>query len=370
MLEPKHLVSLDERLALIDAFAASKVRHVKLARAEAELLSRIRVPASANFVFLYGPSGVGKSTLIARIVEIVESDYSREMADVASFTPILPISAPASTSVFDWREFYREGLKALKEPLALNAKLRGRPQTINEAREAFIDSLQTHGTKVVVIDESGHIMTGVSDNRLETQLDVFKTISEKTGVLFVFAGTYQILKLRNLNAQLGRRSRDVHFERYTDQAVDYADFRDALAALLSKMPIPVEDGIVGHVEAFYLRTCGLIGRLKDWLTRALSEALIAGSELGYEHLEREMPSLLSLMVASTELEEADSLLTEHPGLELELRDKLGFGLSAAERAAVIEARQVPEVPAPKPAKKASRRVGVRQATRDRRGVPA
>jgi energy-coupling factor transporter ATP-binding protein EcfA2 len=367
------VLSLDERQALIDTFTRTKIRHAKLSAVEIRLLSVIRVPASANFIFFYGPSGVGKSTLLALIVATLERDDAEAMAGNPSYMPVICFAAPASNIQFDWVEFYTKGLKELHEPVATPKanRLKSRKLTNNEAREDFIAALGTHGTKVVIVDEADHIKSGVSDSRLHMQLNVFKSISAETGALFVFAGTYETLKLRNLNAQLGRRSRDVHFARYTDGVDDYADYRDSLAKLLARLPVEIADDLLAEIETLYLRTCGLVGTLKDSLTRAMSEALQEGSPLRWEHVEREIPPRAAAVVAAIALSEAEEQLAEDIGLELELRRHLGFGLSAADRAVVNEAT-TPIDDLPEQEAKGKRRpaVGRRKARLERREVPA
>src|SRR5207249_6305769 len=68
---------------------------------------------------------------------------------------------------------------------------------------------------VVFVDEAQHIARIASGRRLSDQLDVIKSIANRTQTVHVLLGTYELLAFRNLSAQLSRRSVDVHFARYS-----------------------------------------------------------------------------------------------------------------------------------------------------------
>ena len=347
--------TFSEQQSLIETFKGRRVRHSALNEAEARLLSIARAPAGANFIWLFGPSGVGKSTLIAQAVAALTGDYHEEMLEDPSMRPVIAVSAPASSTVFDWVEFYRVCLEELREPIATDLAARSRLGTTNQARARLARSLKQHSTRIVIVDEAAHIKAGVSDQRLESQLNVFKSLSEESGVLFVLAGTYDILPLRDVNPQLGRRGRDVHFRRYRPDGDDYASFRDAVLGLLARLPIDYDRAIEHEIETLYLRSCGCVGRLKDWLTRALSVALEDGSALTFRHLEQELPALSLLLAAAKEVAEAEDQLRDTTLLDLEIRQHLGLGLTDEEHALVDQAT-TPE-PQPTPGKTARTKRG-------------
>lgn len=339
-----------EQQSLIETFMSRTIRHPALDRAEARLLSVARAPAGANIIFLFGPSGVGKSTLITRAVAALSADYREAMLADPSMRPVIAVDAPASSKVFDWVEFYRVGLEELREPIATDLSARSRLGSANQARARFARSLKQHSTRIVIVDEAAHIKAGISDERLESQLNLFKSLSLELDVLFVLAGTYDILPLRDVNPQLGRRGRDVHFRRYRPDGDEYASFRDAVLALLARLPIEHDRAIEREIETLYLRSCGCVGRLKDWLTRALSVALDEGQVLTFKHLEQELPALSLLRAAAEEVHVAEQALRESTLLDLEVRQFLGLGLTDEERVTVEQAT-TPEPP-PGPARTA------------------
>jgi hypothetical protein len=95
----------------------------------------------------------------------------------------------------------------------------------------------------------------------------------------VLVGTYDLLVFRNLSAQLSRRSIDIHFSRY--RAANEADmraFRSVLWSFQRNVPLEEEPDLLQHWKYCYERTIGCVGVLKDWLTRALAEAMEKGEK--------------------------------------------------------------------------------------------
>src|SRR4029434_2123935 len=66
----------------------------------------------------------------------------------------------------------------------------------------------------ILIDEAQHLARIGSGRRVSDQLDVIKSLANRTKTVHVLIGTYELLAFRNLSAQLSRRSIDIHFPRY------------------------------------------------------------------------------------------------------------------------------------------------------------
>jgi hypothetical protein len=116
-----------------------------------------------------------------------------------------------------------------------------------------------------------------SGRRLLDQLDVIKSIANRTQTVHVLYGTYDLLAFRNLNGQLSRRSIDVHFPRYrTDFADDRQAFIGVLRSLAQQLPLAEPPDLAADWEFLYERSIGCVGVLKQWLIRALSAALRGG----------------------------------------------------------------------------------------------
>src|SRR5260370_38303885 len=78
---------------------------------------------------------------------------------------------------------------------------------------AVEQALRYRRPRAVLVDEAQHLPKMASGRRLLDQLDVIKSIANRTGTMHVLFGTYDLLAFRNLSGQLSRRSVDVHFSR-------------------------------------------------------------------------------------------------------------------------------------------------------------
>ena len=105
-------------------------------------------------------------------------------------------------------------------------------------------------------------------------MDNLKSLANMTNTVHVLIGTYDLLGLLNLSAQLSRRSIEIHFPRYRAELTsDLAEFQKLLRTLQRHLPFPKEPDLEGRYEYFYERSLGCTGMLKAWLNRALAAAL-------------------------------------------------------------------------------------------------
>jgi len=121
---------------------------------------------------------------------------------------------------------------------------------------------------------------------LKRRWDWLKSLSNTTGVLFVLAGAYPLLKFRLVSSQAARRGTDVHFPRYRlDNPSDCSAFQGALLALLKQACRAVSgreakaaelQPLMDHWPLFYRGCLGSVGVLKEWLVRTVAAALRKG----------------------------------------------------------------------------------------------
>jgi hypothetical protein len=95
---------------------------------------------------------------------------------------------------------------------------------------------------------------------------------------------------------------DLNFSRYDiADAADWSQFQSALYTFAQQLPIE-GDLLLANAEWVYARSAGCIGTLKQWLTRALVDALDGGSsEIRREHLESKALSVQALIAIATEI---------------------------------------------------------------------
>ena len=280
------------RLTHFKAFAIS---HPLLQRVDTTLMRAIREPAGFSHVLVYGPSGVGKSTMMRQIAQRLNSAERGASPGGPSSVPVLLLETrPPDAASFHRADYYRTALKTLGEPFFERRVMvdieaeptwekKGRKTTrfqdSSELRHALEDAVRRHGVRAVILDEAQHLMHVGTGAKLLDQLDWIKSMSNVTEVLHILLGTYDLLAFRNLSGQSSRRSMDIHFARYQfQQEQDRRDFQGVLLALLQQVPLDVEvETLMQHWVYFYERSIGCVGILKDWLVRAVATALHDGS---------------------------------------------------------------------------------------------
>jgi len=96
-----------------------------------------------------------------------------------------------------------------------------------------------------LIDEAQHLFTLASGRRLEDQLNVLKSLANRSNTVHVLFGTYELFRVRNLSGQLSRRSIDIHFPRYdAAKASDRRTFARILQTFAEQMPLAESPDLV------------------------------------------------------------------------------------------------------------------------------
>jgi energy-coupling factor transporter ATP-binding protein EcfA2 len=359
--------------ARLKHFQDFTVAHPRLVDAKDRLLAAIRECAPNSVILVLGPTGVGKTTLRMRVEQILSAESLAALqADPASL-PVVSIEAVAPPSgSFNWRDHFRRMLYEMNEPL-IDQK---RKMESCDGDVRFMPGIKAHGEqyhyaveqalryrrpRAVLVDEAQHLAKMASGRRLLDQLDVIKSIANRTGTVHVLFGTYDLLAFRNLSGQLSRRSVDVHFCRYrAGDAEDRRTFLNVLGSFERQMPLPEPPELVANWEFLYERSIGCVGVLKEWLVRALAAALSRGaSKLTHRDLSAQALTISQCEKMLAEVTEGEARLTESDGARSRFR--LALGLPGIE---VDQGR----MSAPAPAQQ-RRMPGQRYAKRDPIGKP-
>ena len=240
-------------------------------------------------MFVFGPTGVGKTTLRLKAEQILTAELHAELEQDRGRLAVVSVEAVApESSSFSWRDHFKRLLLEMDEPLieykrdlqagfvGIRAPARPKPTT-GEYRYGVEQALRFRRPAAVMIDEAQHLAKIASGRRLLDQLDVIKSLANRTQAVHVLFGTYDLLAFRNLNGQLSRRSLDVHFPRYRAEcAADRRDFISVLRSFAQQLPLSDPPDLANDWEFLYERSIGCVGVLKQWLVRALSAALRRG----------------------------------------------------------------------------------------------
>lgn len=331
--------AVNERLAYFESFT---VAHPKLREVYEVLMRTISEPAGASFIFVYGASGVGKTTLRKRVEQKLIHKALPQLEVDRGRIPVVGIEAVAPESRnFNWKDYYTRALIALEEPLieykfdygvrgiyrdALGHLVVESKVVAPALRRALESTLRHRQPDVFFVDEGQHLAKMASGYKLQDQLDCLKSLANMTGTLHCLLGTYELLTFRNLSGQLSRRSVDIHFPRYRiDDSDDIQAFKSVLLTFQCQMPLEETPNLVPHWEYCYERTLGCIGILKNWLTRALKDALDEdATSVTLKHLERRAWSVAQCQRMLKEIQEGERQLTETEADIQNLRSALGM----------------------------------------------
>ena len=396
----KDVVTVDLKLELtskLTHFKEYAVSHPQLLQVDKVLMQAIQEPAGFAHVLIYGPSGVGKTTMIRQISRRLNEISPAASGDRSPYrhggsapVPLLLLETrPPDGGAFNRADYYRTALKLLGEPFyerrllvdidteqTIEKKGRSRTKATQfndspELRHALEAAMAKRGVRAVILDEAQHLMkvgSGASGGKLLDQLDWIKSMTNVTGVLHILIGTYELLNFRNLSGQASRRGLDLHFPRYLFQDErDRQDFQGVLLALLKQVPLTTDvPALMQQWCFFYERSIGCVGVLKDWLIRAVAATIHDGGET--LTLERLMEHALSL--SQCERMALDAIEGEQKlGYSESRRDHLWRLLqsgmtSTTVPVSVVDASSTEVVPPPakKPRKSASSKRSANSAT--------
>jgi len=177
----------------------------------------------------------------------------------------------------------------------------------------------------VIIDDAQHLGKVSGGWQLQNQVDCLKSLAEITETVHVLIGTYELLSLHNVSAQLIGRSFFIHFPRYGSTDEEIFQFKAVLSMIQDLLPFEEKtDVLLKHWEFCYERSLGCVGNLHRMLVRAVHSALWAGEKtLSEQYLERHALSEADCYLMMLEIYEGERECSFSPG-RAELRKMLGL----------------------------------------------
>jgi energy-coupling factor transporter ATP-binding protein EcfA2 len=356
-------------------FRILTVAHPVLLAAKDSLMAAINEAPAGSIVMVYGPTGVGKSTLRLKIQQLLTDQKLALMNTDHACVPFVSVEAAATDNGhFSWRDHYRRTLLALSEPMlehkiqpnwihmmhdSHSQHLLGPRSAAVELRHALESAILHRRPAAILVDEAQHLTRIASGRRLADQLEVIKSVSNCTQTIHILLGTYDLLALRQLNGQLVRRSLDIHFRRYSAESrQDLRVFKNVVLTFQERVPLDEPPDLLALWDLLYERSVGCIGVLKEWLDRALIAVLKEGcSTMSPRHLEATALSASQCEKIAIEAHEGEAQLSS--GDQVQPRLRVLLGLSAYS--------DTPPVRNPV-GRKRSVRVGRRNPRRDQVGV--
>lgn len=321
-----------------DYFASKVILHPHLQQVYAATLASIQRAAPGTLVFVFGPTGVGKTTVRRKLAAQLVQAALPALEQDPERIPVLELEVPSpELGRFDWRDYYQRSLAALQE-VRLHYHLHRRvyapeagqdgahqlPEgTRRELRLALETALRHRRPVAFLHDEAQHFKAVAGARQLLAQMDALKSLASLTETVLVLFGTYELLELTNLSGQLGRRSVDIHFPRYAPGATE---FKNVLWTFQRHLPLAKEPDLVGQSEYFYAQTAGCVGVLKEWLTRALDLALVKNAEtITSAHLQQSALAPPKRLQMAREIQEGEAYVRATQDAEAEIRRLLQAG---------------------------------------------
>jgi hypothetical protein len=193
--------------ARIHYFQTYTMAHPWLVTAREALLNAIHEVPPNSLILVLGPTGVGKTTLRAKIEQLLASELLSVLEVDRGRPPVVSVEciAPESGS-FSWRDHFRRLLLQMDEPLVEYKINPEAPVRIGDRVVRFMPGARAVGAEyhhaveralafrrpvAVLIDEAQHLARMGSGRRLSDQLDVIKSLANRTKTVHVLIGTYR-----------------------------------------------------------------------------------------------------------------------------------------------------------------------------------
>jgi energy-coupling factor transporter ATP-binding protein EcfA2 len=261
------------------------VAHPRLVEVDRDVKHAIRYATQGRLILVFGPTGVGKTTLRRGLERALTAMLQPELVQDPGQMPLVSVEAVSpEQGNFDWLDFYQRALLYLNEPLVehkvVDATLvdgqlvkQAKPN-LRTLRQALEQGLRHRRPVAFLIDDAHHLQKIAGSRRLQDQMDAIKSLANRSETVLVLIGTYELLNLTNLNDQLSYRSYHVPFARY--QPADPEDiqaFKAVLNTFQHHLPLSAVPELVPRWEYFYENSAGCVGLLKLWLCNSLAAAL-------------------------------------------------------------------------------------------------
>ncbi len=373
--------SKKDRLAYYDDYMMG---HPYLDEAFEMLKTIIHEHGESRLVFIFGPTGAGKTTVRLLAEKWVIEQFFPVLKTDKGFVPVSSVEAVIPKSgLFNVKDHLKRSLRALHEPEELinykiNYGVKGvycdttgelviQPRIVeSELGWALEQALKHRRPRIFFIDEAHHLLAVASGRKLTDVPEAIKSLANRTGILHGLLGTYELLTLHDVGDQLSRRSIYIHLPRYN---AEYMEDRDIWQGIVwnfqLNVPVPEIPDFLSHWEYLYERSLGCVGIIKNWTRNALADALEENAKtVSLKHLEKRALSVGQCQNIFKYIKEGEKRYAEIEGDVQKLRGELGLDIEPISRKEaklrpyqkILQGRQ--------PSHQAKRNVGKRKPQRD------
>lgn len=341
----------------LEYFQERKIVHSKMESVTKDVLNAVRRRGGQGFIFVIGPTRIGKTTALEYVVNQLLEESMEDMLNDPGYIPVAWMETAPHHRGYDWKDHWVGCLEALSEPLIIykqaydnlsqhaerhtRAFLR-ESRTTTILRRSFEEASRQRKLRVFCVDEAQHLTLVPYSKMYRAQLEIIKSVASRSQAMHVLFGTYDLLKLRNASGQLGSRAVTIHFSRYRpDIKSDVEEFADAALSLAALMPLREQPDLSKDLDYCFDTCLGCIGLLKVWFSDALGEALENGERtLTRRMLEKNEPPIDVLDKISLEIIAGEQALSQDEDKRSIIRQRLcngnGYKSGKADQSASAE----------------------------------
>ncbi|MBR8838552.1 MAG: AAA family ATPase [Stigonema ocellatum SAG 48.90 = DSM 106950] len=331
--------STEVKLAYFDKYTMA---HPRLEEAFNYLKLLVSNSGESRVIFIYGPTGVGKTTLRLLVEKWLIEMALPDLEGDPGRLPFASVEAVVQKSgLFNSKDHIKRCLVALNEPLIdhkINYGTRGiyrgnNGQIVIESKVIETDlgwaleqALMHRKPKIFFIDEAHHMLMLASGHKLTDLPEAIKSLANRTRVLHGLIGTYELLTLHDIGDQLSRRSVYVHFPRYhVDNTQDREIWNSVVWGFQLRMPLPIQPDLTSRWDYCYERSLGCVGILKNWFRNALFDAMSESADtIELKHLERRALSVAQCRNILKKIKEGEKNQSQIEDSSSQLRMELGL----------------------------------------------
>jgi hypothetical protein len=125
---------------------------------------------------------------------------------------------------------------------------------------------------VIIIDEAQHLLRMAGGHAALNQMESIKDLMHVAKVPIVLSGTRELVTALEINDQVYRRTKFVHFPPYLlDAEADRGAFADVLQEM--QRHLPCKANLLDIASTLYAGSLGLVGVLWEWVLQAVMHAL-------------------------------------------------------------------------------------------------
>ena len=302
------------------------LEHREFSRVLNLLLAKIAHDHSTGFALCVGITGVGKTTLLGRLLLLLSEQAAKypeqELSEPIALTLVEPERKP-----FSWPDFYRFTLKtelnipfmeqrrnlekAVEKYVEEGVKKQVKAQTIADLRRLFIETTNSRRCVALLVDEIQALCKVSNTIEAHDNLDVVKSLSDLIEVPVICFGTSAAYEMLYKNDQTSRRADMIHFQRYGMSSEDMEEFASVVHHIEHSLNVPFQDGVLDDIEYIYAHSLGCIGMLMDWVKMAVALAIENGrSSISTVEFREKALSPLQLRSIADRIKSVDRLFNE------------------------------------------------------------